>query len=61
MLVSKSLNRVCWLFRMEQMVREVDKDGKLEIMTTTRTKQEAKVEGRNKAKRKPMEINSFLR
>lgn len=61
MLVSKSLNRVCWLFRMEQMVREADKDGKPEIMTTTRTKQEAKVEGRNKAKRKAMEINSFLR
>ncbi len=33
---------------MEQMARE----GKPEIMTTTTTKQEAKVEGRNKAKRK---------
>jgi len=33
------------------MVREVDKDGKPEIMSTGRPKQEAKVEGRNKAKR----------
>lgn len=43
------------------MFREADKDGKPEIMTTTRTKQEAKVQGRNKANRKAMEKNSFLR
>lgn len=35
---------------MKQMVRDKDKNGKPEIMSTGRTKQEAKVEGRNKAK-----------